>query len=262
MGFKDNLRKTVQREMFYVVLFICLCVVAVAAVYFTRNNANIDKNLAKAPSQTEQKATEPNNEPTLVEEKNVGEAPVAQVPQSTVNKNDSNTSDKGQAKQDKATSKSDNAQPTIKMIMPVDGEVTKKFDKENLQYSATLQQWETHEGIDIACDIGTEVKAAADGKVVDVITDDKVIEGLNLKTGYGVTVIIEHNNGVQSIYGNLASDLKIKKGDRVKKGDIIGFVGDTSIREASSIEGSHLHFSLIKKHGKDVTTLNPLDFIK
>ncbi|WDU82574.1 hypothetical protein [Caloramator sp. Dgby_cultured_2] len=132
MGFKDNFKRMLQREMFYVVLFICLCVVAVAAVYVSRNNAKISKDLAKAPIKTEEKITEPNNEPTLVEEKlsNIKEMQVAQVPKSTVQNKDNKTqTDKEQPNNEKASSKASNPAPAFKMIMPVEGEITKILTK-------------------------------------------------------------------------------------------------------------------------------------
>jgi murein DD-endopeptidase MepM/ murein hydrolase activator NlpD len=161
--------------------------------------------------------------------------------------------------------KNDPVKEVFKIVMPVEGEITKKFDKEHLQESASMagdymSWWETHEAIDIACDIGSEVKAAGDGKVVDVFSDDSL--ATVLKTGFGMTVVIEHKSGYQTVYCNMAEDIKVKKGDTVKKGQVIGVVGDTATREVVSLEGSHLHFVVLKKSSDKLVAVNPQDYLK
>jgi murein DD-endopeptidase MepM/ murein hydrolase activator NlpD len=64
------------------------------------------------------------------------------------------------------------------------------------------------------------------------------------------------------VYCNLAEDVKVKKGDTVKKGQVIGVVGDTATREVVSLEGSHLHFVVLKKSGSELVTVNPQDYLK
>jgi murein DD-endopeptidase MepM/ murein hydrolase activator NlpD len=145
--------------------------------------------------------------------------------------------------------------------MPVDGEVKKDkaYDKETLVPWAD-GSWQTHEGIDITCDIGSEVKASADGKVVKVFNDDQLV--LDNTVGWGMTVVIEHKNGIQTVYCNLGEDVKVKVGDTVKKGDVIAVVGDTATCEPAAIEGSHLHFAVIKKSGDSYETLDPSKYLK
>jgi murein DD-endopeptidase MepM/ murein hydrolase activator NlpD len=156
--------------------------------------------------------------------------------------------------------KTEPVKETFKIAKPVEGEITKNFDKEHLQESASMAGdyagwWETHEAVDIACDIGSDVKAAADGKVVDVFNDDSLAN--ILKTGFGMTVVVEHKGGYQTVYCNMAEDVKVKKGDTVEKGQVIGVVGDTATREVVSLEGSHLHFVVLKKSGDKLVTVNP-----
>ena len=50
--------------------------------------------------------------------------------------------------------------------------------------------------------------------------------------------------------------------DPVKKGAVLGTVGDTSVRESVSIEGSHIHFEVLKKEGKEYVCVNPTDYLK
>lgn len=126
------------------------------------------------------------------------------------------------------------------MAMPAMGKVTTEFAMETLVYSKTLEQWNSHNGIDISADIGTSVKAAMDGTVADVISNDPKL---------GVVVIIDHGGDIKTLYGNLKSDKLIKKGDQVKKGQVIGAVGRTAPYEIE--DPPHLHFEVLKD-GKNI----------
>jgi len=101
-----------------------------------------------------------------------------------------------------------------------------------------------HEGIDISAPRGTPIVAAKDGVII--VAGRK--EGYG---GYGNTVEIKHDDGFTTRYGHL-SETKVKEGDTVKAGDIIGLVGCTG-----RCTGPHCHFE-IRYH--DVS-LNPLYFL-
>lgn len=245
--------KLFSKDGFYVILFVCLCIVAVAAVVISRNNSNVSKKLGDATQVGDKNVTQPNNDPTLIQEKQKDTtAPVASVPKPN-NTTQNNSNNKESNKQSPSVA--------FKLQKPLEGNVKKEFDDSKPLYNQTLDQWETHEGIDIEADLGTEVKAAEAGKVVKIFKDDKITSTLN-KSGYGVTVIIDHGNGYQTVYCNLAEDLKVKEGEKVTKGQVIGVVGDTSVRESVAIEGSHLHFMVLKKNGKDYIPVNPSKMLK
>lgn len=258
--------KVFDKEGFYIVLFVCLCIVAIAAVLISRRNAELAKNAALVGNK-ETQYTEPDNSKEVVDntEEDDETAPVVSTP---VDNKDSSSSDES-ADNDSGNTVAEN---DVRLKMPVDGEITKDFSKDAIVKSMTLQQWETHEGIDIACDIGSPIMAAADGKVVEVRTEDNNIDSI-LKTGYGISVIIEHPNGLRTVYSNLAesttdedgnvvSAIKVKTGDTVKCGDVIGYAGDTAQREMVSIEGSHIHFEVLKNVNGEYQTVSPKDYIK
>ena len=117
-------------------------------------------------------------------------------------------------------------------IWPVVGEIDGAYSVSALVWNPTMQDWRTHDGIDIACDLGTQVKAAANGKVTEVYADDL----------YGTTVVITHQNELQSIYSNLAATPAVAVGDHVGVGQVIGAVGDTALGEAGQV--CHLHFAM------------------
>ena len=99
-----------------------------------------------------------------------------------------------------------------------------------------------HLGIDLRGSIGTPVLSAYSGRVV--------YAGKRL-SGYGNTVIIEHPFQWASLYAHLHS-IKVKRGQKLKQGEIIGTVGKTG-----RASGPHLHFELI--HKKKV--VNPLVYL-
>lgn len=120
----------------------------------------------------------------------------------------------------------------ISIEPPVDGDIIRVFAVNSLIYSETLQQWMTHSGVDIASPKDTEVRVILDGTVENVYTDDMM----------GVTVVIEHANGMKSVYANLKTEPPVNIGDKVKCRDVIGYIGDTAICECA--EESHLHFEI------------------
>ena len=129
---------------------------------------------------------------------------------------------------------------------PVDGEIIKDFAKDNLVYSETLKEWITHLGIDIRSEQTTMVKAVEAGTVKKIKNDPR----------YGLTVIVEHKNGYQTIYSNLLTAEFVVENEKIEKGQSIGTVGNTASFESS--DESHLHFEM-KKDGVNV---DPKIYIK
>lgn len=266
MGMKNSSKKPslLKREGFYVVLFLCLCVVAVITVYISKTNTLKEQELAQnkvAQIEEIQDATEVNNNIKSQKKEDSTNNQNNKVEDNTNKESAKKEEDKSEDKKEEKTAKSTSAKKTtISLEGPVVGEINKKFSDEELQHTKALDIWETHEGVDIACSLGTEVKAAQTGKVVDIYNDDKAEK--TLKSGFGVTVILEHDNGFRTMYSNLAENLKVKKGDKVEAGKALGLVGDTSVREDIKVDGAHLHFSLLKKDGKDYKAIDPTSYLK
>lgn len=124
-------------------------------------------------------------------------------------------------------------------IKPVEGQTIKDYSKDNLVYSSTLDEWTTHLGIDFASEKTDVVKAAANGKIKSIKNDPR----------YGLTVVIEHENGFESIYSNLLTAEFVKVGEQIEQGQTIATVGNTARFEIA--DETHLHFE-IKKDGINV----------
>jgi murein DD-endopeptidase MepM/ murein hydrolase activator NlpD len=121
---------------------------------------------------------------------------------------------------------------TTAMAVPSRGSITSAFG----------QRWgRMHEGMDIAGATGDPIYAALDGKVTYA----------GWESGYGMVIKLSHSGNIQTIYGHCSS-LSIKAGESVKKGQVIGKVGNTG-----NSTGPHLHFE-VRVNGKPE---NPAKYI-
>lgn len=98
-----------------------------------------------------------------------------------------------------------------------------------------------HKGIDFAAPPGTPIYATGDGKI---------IEPSHGMSGYGRNVVINHGYGYKTVYAHM-NKVIVKQGEKVKRGEIIGYVGNTGIST-----GPHLHYE-VRKNDKPV---NPVHF--
>ena len=86
--------------------------------------------------------------------------------------------------------------------------------------------------MDFTANIGTEVYSTGDGKVTKIT---------NESTGYGKRIEIDHGFGYITLYAHL-SEFNVKEGQKVKRGDVIGYVGNTGTSTAA-----HLHYEVHEK---------------
>lgn len=98
-----------------------------------------------------------------------------------------------------------------------------------------------HRGMDFSAAKGTPIYASGDGKVT---------RADNNSSGYGKHIRINHGYGYLSLYAHM-SKYNVEKGQKVKRGDLIGFVGNTG-----RSEGPHLHYEV----WKDKDRINPINF--
>ena len=134
----------------------------------------------------------------------------------------------------------------LSFIAPVAGEIITDFAKESLVYSKTLDEWTTHLGIDIKADKTSSVVASEDGVVKSVKSDPR----------YGLTVIVNHDNGYQTVYANLLTAEYVVEGENIEAGQTIGTIGNSATFEIA--DEYHLHFELLK----DGTYVNPITYIE
>ena len=134
----------------------------------------------------------------------------------------------------------------VTFVKPTEGEIICEYAKDNLIYSETLKEWITHTAIDIKADKTSVIKSAADGVVKSIVNDPR----------YGLTVVISHDEGYETVYSNLLTAEFVVVGEEVVQGQTIGTAGNTASFE-SSME-CHLHFELLK----DGEYLDPAIYLK
>ena len=161
----------------------------------------------------------------------------------TTNKINTNTTTETNSK---AEGKVEEKNVELNFAKPVDGEIVRDFAVDSLVYSDTLQEWTTHTGIDIKADKTTVVKSAEAGIVKTIKNDPR----------YGLTVIVEHENGFQTVYSNLLTSEFVVEGEKVEKGQSLGTVGNTAAFEIA--DEPHLHFEILK----DSVQVDPNIYLK
>lgn len=134
----------------------------------------------------------------------------------------------------------------LEFMAPVIGEISKDFANDTLVYSKTLDEWTTHNGIDIKAEKTSIVVSAEMG----------VIESIKNDPRYGLTVTITHKDGFKTIYSNLLSTEFISEGENVERGQTIATVGESSSFEIA--DETHLHFEMTK----DGEYVNPTIYLK
>ena len=131
---------------------------------------------------------------------------------------------------------------SIPAIMPVSNEdLTRTASGFGWRIHPIYKIKKFHEGMDFTASTGTEVYATGDGVVETVKQSYR---------GYGKRVVINHGFGYKTRYAHLA-DFNVRKGQKVKRGDVIGYVGNTGLSTAP-----HLHYE-VEKGGEKI---NPVHY--
>lgn len=266
-GTKKGVKEFLEKKGFYVVLLLCIAVVAGTAIYVTMRNAspgnpdyeakglsnesegeldaedvalNQSEKLNAQGSDNDQAAAGEQSDigsPASVNTDGSSAAKPKDDKEKTTDPKETTTPEKSSAPEKSTEPKTKPSTPEKRQsfIMPVDGSVSLEYAMDKLVYSKTLEEWRAHSGVDIASDRGTPVKAVADGVVCDIRND----------LYYGIMVVIDHGNDVKSLYRNLAADDTVTVNQKVTQGETIGSIGNTAMDE--SAEQPHLHFEVLEK---------------
>ena len=188
------------------------------------------KETEKVTEETSIKATE--NKQSLKEDNkdktSIEQTKTEAKTETTTNKATNNQSSK---QEEKVFSLFDDEQ---EMSWPVFGNIVSKFDMTTSVYDKTLEQYKVSDSICIAAEVGTDVKATAEGIIENIFVDDEL----------GQTVAINHGNGWVSTYSQLQENVPVAVGDVVKEGQVIGKVSNPS--KYGVALGPHLDFKVLK----------------
>ena len=263
---KNKVKDFFRKEGFYLVLLVCLCVVATVAAFTIKKNSVAkeqnntsnelylndvqDSNSSEVDSNFNMQNAERVENNDELAEANDNEISQEEV----TNEVDNDTNDTNEAivsenqnnsEQEADVDVSAGTDSNIVLSLPIDGEVaiSREFGKMVRTYSdETRSEDISRRGIDINAAVGTTVKAAAEGKVEEVSSN----------TTDGTYVVIAHANGLKTKYANLSEDVKVAAGDTVSAGTEIGTVGNSSGIFTSKICGDVLNVQVQDANGKDV----------
>lgn len=119
------------------------------------------------------------------------------------------------------------------MIMPVES-VTVSNDY-GFWYNKTLNSYYEHKGMDFVAEAGTEVLAVQAGTVESIYKEDLLS---------GTEIVVDHGNGLKTVYRFVEEAEGLKVGDKVEKGQTIGKIAEANGDEYK--EGAHLHFEILQ----------------
>lgn len=251
---ENSIYKFLDREGFYIILFVCVCIVATTAVWVAKTNIDRlaldepmeplkleEKEMVSIPSDME----EVQKNPTIVVEEitdDEGEesTPTISIPVENPEEDDQDQEVIESKPEIKKSNPKITASPApiqkeeaVRMTTPVAGKIGMKYAVDTLTYSKTLEQYTTHHGIDIIAPEHTPVMAALRGEVIEVTKDGKL----------GLIITLAHGEDLMTRYANLSTDAMVKEGDFVEQGQIISGIGKNALFEIS--EEPHLHFEVL-----------------
>lgn len=210
----------------------CLCLLAVGAGVGYRAWEKSPLETAQQPEPQEQRVT-------VVQSPKLDTAILEREQQSRDDGESPDAAQPAQKPAEKPAPQKSAAEPEFQY--PVRGEIVMPYSIDHAIYDPTLEQYRTNSSISLSAEKGTEVQAAADGRVKEIGAD---AEG-------GNTIVIEHANGWLTTYGQLEDTVSVKQGDEVQQGQVIGTV-DAPTKYGAAL-GTHLDFAM----EKDGAPVNP-----
>jgi murein DD-endopeptidase MepM/ murein hydrolase activator NlpD len=129
---------------------------------------------------------------------------------------------------------------SVPAILPISSTKIKRIGHFGMRRHPIYGIWKLHEGTDFTAKKGTQIHATGDGIVEEVKTS---------KRGYGNQILINHGFGYKTRYAHLSKFL-VKEGQKIKRGDVIGLVGNTGLST-----GPHLHYE-VRKNGQAIDPIN------
>lgn len=265
---KNKLTKLVEKNGFLLFLFICVCLVAGGTIFiatrdverYSKNLDNKDLVILEEKDKTDNKdkdldkVIETNEVAELEEIPEVDQ--VADVAQSLDEEDVEYTEVGEENKQIQDSSiddildeqvqevSSDNLEFVEEAIpynlvynLPTKGDILTAFTEDSLIYSKTLDEWRGHSGIDIKAELGTDISSPFDGTIKEAYEDSL----------WGMVIVIDHGEGLESKFCNLGTLEMVKVGTSVKKGDTISKVGNSA--DIEMMMESHIHLET-RKNGK------------
>lgn len=208
----------IKKNLYYILIGFSLIIIAtVIAIVLATNSAPVDEGKVPPVSNSEQNSESPSNQDQT-------QKPIEKPDDTPTNNPNDNPSDN-----------TPNTPVDTKIVfdMPIaETSVLKDYTSSTVVYNQTLGVYTGHMGIDFCAEKGTEVMASYGG----------TIESITTSYLQGTTVIIDHGNGLKSVYNSIDALESLSQGQTVTKGQVIGTVSDNNRQEYK--DGPHLHFEV------------------
>jgi murein DD-endopeptidase MepM/ murein hydrolase activator NlpD len=133
---------------------------------------------------------------------------------------------------------------TVSYVNPMDK--VQVSTEQGFFYNTTLNCFYEHVGIDLSADAGTMIYAVADGTIESIYSGDRLC---------GTQIVIDHGDGVKSVYNFVEPQEGLKAGDVVKQGQLIATVAEATGGEYK--DGAHLHLEMYV----DQKSVDPADYL-
>jgi len=233
---------------FYLVLFLCVVVIGISAWAMLGGSTVDDALSLPVAGEIEDLAQQPPNIPTMGETEQP-QLPVRPRPadQETIfGRDEPEEAPEPESEEPVAPAPEQPAvQEPLQFVWPVGGQVEVYHSMDQLIFDRTMGDWRTHAGMDIAAELGERVLAVTAGTVERIFHHDLL----------GTTVLIDHGNGLQSLYANLAEVPVVEEGQWISMGTPIGAVGTTALAKSGVVH--HLHLEMIENGVR----VDPLKFL-
>ncbi len=220
----------IRKNVYYFVFLVCLAILSVItiALVLTSNRNQLDNNndpVIEKPNENE------NNNGNENDGNQSGE-------------NNENNGNNGNENEENKGNENENEEqkPVVSVIvfdLPVNGTIIKDYVSAGVVYNQTLNLYSGHKAIDFAGAEGTLVKAVYQGKI-------ESIETSNLE---GTTLVIDHGNGLKTLYNSIEVNENLEVGQTLNKGDELGVISTNNKLEYK--DGPHLHFEVLE-NGKKI----------
>lgn len=257
-NFVQKAAKFISGNGFYLVLLVCVGAIGVSGYFLVRSVMDgvgeaAVSTVGQAQVAQDDRQTAAADDPVVSEvirpsvrvEKEVEAEPVQTDKPVPIQTPPPSASPEVSAPQPSAIPSAEPKPVPLVFTWPVNGAVIASYSVETLVYDETMLDWRVHEGIDLAASEGTRVLCAAAGTVTEVYEDELM----------GVTVVVDHGDGLVSVYANLEEEPAVEAGIKVYTGDILGAVGRTAAAESG--RDAHLHFAMYE----DGTPVDPEEYL-
>ncbi len=214
---KNNVKSFVKNQGFYIILFTCIAAVGITALVIAGNQSE-SEILETPPEQVDELSVENPLSETLEDARHNYEFFITEQ-EATQEVEEVDT-----------TVSTNKSSAILSLKRPHEGTILNGYSGEIVVFNESLNQWASHNAIDIEANIGDEVLSTKAGIVVDIYEDALL----------GGVVVIEHGADMKSVYKNIEPDADLTVDDKVDTGEVIGVIGKPGLKE--DYLGPHLHF--------------------